>query len=85
MYSSSKSDFSALLALFGLGKIQVNGKEMLVPQIASKDIQQMESLVNEKIIDPKEKSDLYSKLLNSPSGKMSFDKAIEVLAEEYCL
>ncbi len=83
LYSSSKSDFSSLLALFGLGKIQVNGKERLVPQIASKDIQQIEGLVNEKITDPKEKSDLYSKLLSSPSGKISFDKAIEVLAEEY--
>lgn len=83
MYSSSKSDFSSLLALFGLGKIQVKGKERLIPQIASKDIQQIEGLVNEKITDPKEKSDLYSKLLSSPSGKISFDKAIEVLAEEY--
>ncbi len=83
LYSSSKSDFSSLLALFGLGKIQVKGKERLIPQIASKDIQQIEALVNEKITDPKEKSDLYSKLLSSPSGKMSFDKAIQVLAEEY--
>lgn len=69
--------------MFGLGKIQVNGKEKLVPQIASKDIKLVESMVNGKITDPKERSDFYSQLLSSPSGKRSFDTAIEILAEEY--
>ena len=83
LYSSSKSDFSSLLALFGLEKIEINSKEQFVPQFASKDLKQIEALINQKFIDQKEKSDFYTQLLTSPSGKKSFDKAVEILAEEY--
>lgn len=83
LYSSSKSDFSSLLKLFGLTQVQVNGKEKFVPQIAVKNLNFIEPIVNEKITNPKEKSDFYLKVLQTPSGQKGFDKAIEVLAEEY--
>lgn len=83
LYSRSQADFASLLALFGLGKLEIKGQERFVPQIASKEIKQIETLINQKITDPKEKSDFYTHLLSAPSGKTSFDKAIEVLAEAY--
>ena len=75
--------FSSLLALFWLKMVEVNGNERFVSQKAAKDLKFIETLVNEKITDPKEKSDLYKKLWTTPSGKKSFDEAIQVLKEEY--
>ena len=40
-------------------------------------------MMGKKCIDQKEKSDFYTQLLISPSGKKSFDKAVEILAEVY--
>ena len=83
LYSSSKSDFSSLLALFWLKMVEVNGNERFISQKGAKDLKLIETLVNKKITDPKEKSDLYKKLWTTPSGKKTFDEAIEILKEEY--
>ena len=83
LYSSSKSDFSSLLTLFWLKIVEVNGNERFISQKAAKDLKFIETLVNEKITDPKEKSDLYKKLWTIPSGKKNFDEAIEILKEAY--
>ena len=86
LYSSSKSDFSSLLALFGLVKVEVKGKETLLPRMVAKQIPIIEKLINDKFSDnPQGKSDLYSQLLKAPSGEDSFDQAIQVLSEHYVL
>ena len=48
LYSSSKSDFSSLLALFGLEKIEINSKEQFVPNLASKTIKKKEDIKSKK-------------------------------------
>lgn len=83
LYSSSKADFSSLLSLFWLAKADVNGKTQLIPQIVAKKVKLIEAIVNEKISDPKQKSDLYFKLSQSPSGQKSFDSSIGILSEAY--
>lgn len=86
LYSSSKSDFSSLLALFGLVKVEVKGKETLLPRMVAKQIPIIEKIINDKFSDDlKGKSDLYSQLLKVPSGEDSFDQAIQVLSEHYVL
>ena len=42
--------------------VEVNGNERFISQKAAKDLKLIETLVNKKITDPKEKSDLYKKL-----------------------
>lgn len=63
--------------------MKVNDKDRFVPLRSEKSIKLIESAVNAKILDPKEKSDFYDKLIKNPSNSKAFDKAVAILAEEY--